>query len=187
MKDSSNPPHSLDAELRLCLIRASLTRASDAPRSVKKVITFKVRIKRDSDAQALEQIFRMNRGSEVIWLNQNRPTDNLAEQSEGEMIIVAESERQILGFISVWEPERFIHHLYVHKEHQGIGIGRALVDEVAHRYPGDLSLKCVKLNHEAMGFYLNTGWREVSTGVGPDGEYALLKHKSSKQGVSSNA
>jgi GNAT superfamily N-acetyltransferase len=145
-------------------------------------MTFEIRTKRDSDTETLEQIFRMNRGSEVIWLNQNRPADTLAEQCEGEMILVAESESQILGFVSVWEPERFIHHLYVHKDHQGRGIGRALVSEVVRRYLGELSLKCVKSNREAMGFYLNTGWREVSTGVGPDGEYALLKHKGTESG-----
>ena len=73
-------------------------------------MTVEIRTKRDSDTETLEQIFRMNRGSEVIWLNQNRLADTLAEQCEGEMILVAESESQILGFVSVWEPERFIHN-----------------------------------------------------------------------------
>jgi len=144
--------------------------------------TFELRRRCVSDAQALQHIFSMNRGPEVIWLNKSQPPDRLSEQSEGEMIIVAESHGQVLGFVSVWVPEKFIHHLYVHKAHQGKGLGRALVNEVADLYPGELSLKCVTSNQKAMGFYLHTGWREVSIGEGPDGEYALLKYSTSKRG-----
>ena len=82
----------------------------------------------------------------------------------------------------MWEPERFIHHLYVHKDYQGRGIGRALLSEVARRQPGELLLKCVKSNRQAMSFYLSAGWSKASTGVGPDGDYVLLKHKSTEPG-----
>lgn len=142
----------------------------------------KTRTKRDSDTDALEQIFGMNRSSEAHWFGPERPADHLASMSDGEVIIVAESESEILGFISVWEPERFIHHLYVHRGHHGKGIGKALVAEVGRRYPGELSLKCVKANQRALDFYLNAGWQEVSTGDGPEGEYVLLKHKGTALG-----
>ncbi|MCB1124076.1 MAG: GNAT family N-acetyltransferase [Verrucomicrobiae bacterium] len=139
------------------------------------------------DLPNLEAIYRMNRGPEVPWLRSNGPADSLREQSEGEAIIVAESDEGIVGFASVWEPENFIHHLYVHRDHQEQGVGRSLVEEVAHRYPGDLKLKCVKANQRAIDFYLKTGWREISVGVGPDGAYALMLRPGTQPLVEENS
>lgn len=134
-----------------------------------------IRPKCDPDEPALEEIFRLNRGPDVVWLNPHQPPDSLAAQSEGEMILPASREQQVIGFISVWEPDRFIHHLYVHPDHQGTGIGKALIDAVAQRYPGPLTLKCVAANHAALAFYRHTGWHQISTGTGPDGDYFLLQ------------
>lgn len=134
-----------------------------------------IRQVRESDLSELTDIFKMNRGPDVAWLNPNRPDDNLREQSKGETILVAESMGTLVGFASIWEPENFIHHLYVHRDHQRQGVGSCLVNEIARLFPGDLTLKCGKTNRRAMGFYLNTGWIEVSEGLGPDGRYALLK------------
>ncbi len=134
-----------------------------------------LRQKTDSDDRALEDLFRMNRTPEATWLNPDRPPESLAEQCEGETIILAESAGQVVGFVSVWDPDHFIHHLYVHPDHQGRGVGRALVEEVARRYRGPLSLKCVRANQRALDFYLHTGWTEISTGMSPEGEYVLLE------------
>ena len=51
----------------------------------------------------------------AAWLPTSvRYEANLAEESRGETILVAENEVQdLVGFVSVWEPESFIHHLYV--------------------------------------------------------------------------
>ena len=137
--------------------------------------TIIIRGKRDSDLDALEAIFRMNRGPEIGWLNPERPDDCLAEQSEGEAVLLAEDGDQVIGFVSIWEPEHFIHHLYVHTDHQRRGVGGMLVRAVAERCPGDLTLKCVNANLQAMDFYRKTGWTVVSTGIGSDGEYSLLR------------
>lgn len=146
----------------------------------------KLRQKQDSDLPALEEIFRMNRGRQVSWLNPDRPEDNFEEQSRGEAILVAESAGEILGFVSVWVPDSFIHHLYVHRDHQGRGVGKLLVDEVVCLCDQDLTLKCVRANVGAMNFYLKTGWTEVSSGIGTDGEYALLKRSGTGQAAPSS-
>lgn len=123
----------------------------------------------------------MNRDREVTWLSSDRPEDDLEEQSKGETIIVAESGGHILGFVSIWVLENFVHHLYVHLDHQGRGVGRLLLEEAARICPGDLTLKCVKANQRAMTFYRRTGWTEASSGVGPEGDYALFVRTDTNQ------
>ncbi len=146
---------------------------SRKPRRI--LLAMRVREQNEQDFPALEAIFRTNRGPEVKWLSPYRPSDDFAEQSRGELILVAEEQGQVVGFVSVWVPDRFIHHLYIHREHQGRGLGNMLVSAVMQRVPGMLSLKCLLANQRAMAFYLKTGWQEVSSGVGPDGAYALLQ------------
>ena len=79
------------------------------------------------------------------------------------------------GFISVWEPESFIHHLYVRSSSRGHGIGGALVDALSARIPRPWRLKCLRANSAATAFYLSRGWREVSSGTGDEGAFAVLE------------
>ena len=46
---------------------------------------------------------------------------------DGEDVHVAMLGEDIVGFASVWVPERFIHHLYVSPAHQRAGVGSALL------------------------------------------------------------
>ncbi len=136
----------------------------------------KVRDAQEADWIALEVIFRTNRADGTEWLDSNRPKDNLREQSEGEKILVAVIRDKVVGFVAIWEPESFIHHLYVDKIHQGKGIGRKLVLEAQERSPGPMRLKCVEKNQRALDFYFGSGWREVGRGDSNEGKYLLLEY-----------
>ena len=46
---------------------------------------------------------------------------------EGEQIWVALCKGKPVGFISIWEPENFIHHLYISPEYTRKGIGARLL------------------------------------------------------------
>ena len=127
-----------------------------------------------SDLPDLERIFAMNRGAGAEW-DEAETVPSLESQIEGEKVIVAESGGGIVGFISLWLPENFVHHLYVRKDKQGEGIGRSLIEEALTRYNGDFTLKCVKRNRKAMRFYRKNGWVEAETGDGPDGEYSVMR------------
>lgn len=93
---------------------------------------------------------------------------------EGEELHVAVSRGLVLGFLSVWAPERFIHHLYVAPSHQGRGIGRALIRTCIDRYGLPLSLKCELANRPARRFYERLGWVGGEVGAGPDGEWQRM-------------
>ncbi|MEH0373980.1 GNAT family N-acetyltransferase [Vibrio mimicus] len=67
----------------------------------------------------------------------------------------------IAGFIPIWEPDNFVHHLYVATEYQGQGIGTILLNGAKAKY-GNLSLKCMVQNQKALNFYLLQGFEIVS-------------------------
>ncbi|QPJ65264.1 MAG: GNAT family N-acetyltransferase [Candidatus Nitrohelix vancouverensis] len=88
--------------------------------------------------------------------------DDIILLTEGELVHVAERGGKVAGFISVWEPESFIHHLYVDPEFWGMGIGTELVDFMASLTRGrPLGLKCKVGNKLAMAFYRARGFVET--------------------------
>ena len=95
-------------------------------------------------------------------------------QIEGELILGARrfsQPNELMGFISVWQPESFIHHLYIAQTHRGQGLGGALINEVRKQLGTPLHLKCGRDNTRAQMFYETSGWRRGSVEVGPDGRY----------------
>ena len=77
--------------------------------------------------------------------------------------------------VSVWEPDAFIHHLYVRNGWRQKGIGKQLLNALDTRFPKPWRLKCLRANDKALAFYLRHGWLEISSGESDDGPYALLE------------
>ncbi len=129
------------------------------------------------DVPALRELFLLSRRETFVW--QAAGAFQLADfeaQTEGERLRVAEDDSgQLAGFMSVWEPDHFIHHLYVHRQHHRRGIGRALLRALpgwpAMRY----RLKCLRANVSALAFYGACGFAEIGAGSAEDGEYLLLE------------
>jgi GNAT superfamily N-acetyltransferase len=82
--------------------------------------------------------------------------------TEGEAIWVAVESDEVLGFVSIWEPDCFVHHLFVSPEVLKRGIGSKLLNFVKQRY-ANLSLKCLTQNTHAVAFYLSQGLKVVET------------------------
>jgi GNAT superfamily N-acetyltransferase len=102
-------------------------------------------------------------------------TDTFDADTENEEILVARSNGTPVGFVAIWVPENFIHHLYVQAESQGKGIGRGLIAAVRARWSGRLTLKCVEKNEAAVKFYRKNGWEVVSRGVTDHGPFLLFE------------
>lgn len=135
---------------------------------------FRVRPFEERDRFALEAIYRECR-SEATWLPSVQES-NFALSTDGEVLLVAvDSNDEPEGFVSVWEREAFIHHLYVRNGSRGKGIAKQLLNSLATRLPRPWRLKCVRANDVALAFYRDHGWLEVSSGVGEDGPYAVLE------------
>lgn len=137
----------------------------------------RIRTARKEDHPVLAEIFLRARMDAFGWaVPASHAWEDFAEQTEGEMIHLAEDEAgEILGFISVWEADNFVHHLFVAPEHQRKGVGKALLDDLSSRRSGPFTLKCVEENTAALAFYQMQGWREIGDGTTPDGRYLLLE------------
>lgn len=83
-------------------------------------------------------------------------------QTLGELLLVAVVADEVVAFISIWQPDWFVHHLFVDPAFQHQGIGSSLLEHLA-RLSGDhaLSLKCQVENHAAIGFYERHGFRRT--------------------------
>ena len=105
--------------------------------------------------------------------NQKKYTFDL--DTKGEEIIVARMEGKVAGFISVWLPDNFIHHLYIKKEFRRNGLGRLLIDQVRTKIKRPLTLKCLVDNINAVKFYEKSGWKAKSTGISDYGVFILFE------------
>lgn len=129
-----------------------------------------------ADAPALRELFLRSRRETFAW----QPTHlfQLADfdaQTQDERLWVAQDGDGVLvGFIAVWEPEAFIHHLYVDRPWAGRGVGRALLRALPG-WPGTrFRLKCLCRNEAALAFYRACGFTGIGTGTGDGGDYLLL-------------
>ncbi|HWD27546.1 MAG TPA: GNAT family N-acetyltransferase [Rhizomicrobium sp.] len=74
----------------------------------------------------------------------------------------------VVGILSIFREESFIHCLYVDPDAQRLGVGRALVAHVRRIAGGPLTLKLDVPNRRAIRFYEATGWTRM-TGLDDQG------------------
>ncbi|SIO38099.1 GNAT family N-acetyltransferase [Salinivibrio sp. ES.052] len=123
---------------------------------------------------ALSELYLSTRISTFSWLDRSdyRLSD-FERDTDGERVLVAFFGEQIVGFIAIWEPDNFIHHLYVSSEYQNKNIGTQLL-AVAKSLCGRLSLKCMVKNEKAVGFYESHGFLRINRGTDSLGDYYLM-------------
>lgn len=136
-----------------------------------------IRLATASDHPELSRIFLSARRESFVWCDPlSFHLHDFAKQTTGEKIYLADgADFGALGFISIWEPDGFVHHLYVAPEWQGCGIGTLLLQSLHAWLPLPYRLKCLLANTVAYDFYLKRGWREIETGSDPLGDYALME------------
>jgi GNAT superfamily N-acetyltransferase len=137
---------------------------------------YRVRAARPSDDEALAEIFRASRLEAFHWCEtEDFFLSDFADQTQGEVIHVAERLNGTpVGFISVWESESFIHHLFVDPRFHRQGIGKLLLKSLEAWLPFPHQLKCLVANQKASAFYEAMGWREIERGSDPFGAYLLM-------------
>lgn len=98
------------------------------------------------------------------------------KETEGEFILVAHIDTTVAGFISVWIPDHFIHHLYIKNEFQGIGLGSQLLRAITDKLKFSIKLKCLQKNKSAIDFYEKNGFIQKETGLSDEGLYILFEY-----------
>jgi len=103
--------------------------------------------------------------AEADWMSEAmKARADFDRDTEGERLFVVECGGEVLGFVSVWEPDSFIHLLFVQPESRGCGVGSLLLDQLQTHVPPPWRLKCTAANEHARQFYLSRGWNPVEIG-----------------------
>lgn len=137
--------------------------------------TMSVRRFAPGDLDAVRGIYLASRRFAFPWMDVDSFTlGDYDTATEGEAVWVVDSGHDIIGFASVWEPDNFLHNLFVHPDYIGQGIGSKLLNAVIKNLKRPVSLKCAQRNTAALGFYLHHGWVIKDESVGPEGEYFFM-------------
>jgi GNAT superfamily N-acetyltransferase len=131
------------------------------------------------DRPALRDLFLLTRREAFVWQRANSfQPDDFDTQTEGEDVLLAQNaDTQITGFVSVWMPDRFIHHLFVAPSSQRQGVGLALLRALPQWRASRYRLKCLTRNKAALAFYRAQGFTPIDAGVSEDGAYLLLESR----------
>ena len=128
------------------------------------------------DDRTLQRIYVESAASSGVLTPVSAASSTFRQTTQGERVVVAYSpDETILGFVSVFEPDAFIHHLYVAPKNQNQGVGKELLNSLNSWLPLPWHLKCVEANMRALRFYFREGWVKIEVAQGPDGSYALLR------------
>ena len=139
-------------------------------------MTWTIRPATPADHATLAEIYLHSRRHTFTWQD---PADfqltDFALHSAGENIWLAQDTQQcIAGFISIWEPDHFIHMLYVHADFHGQGVGTVLLAGLAEWAQRPWQLKCLTRNTRAQQFYARHGFVVTGQGQTADGEFVLM-------------
>lgn len=130
----------------------------------------------ESDRYALQELYLQVRRAGFTWLDTSRfELAAFDDDTKDELVLVAKLGDKIVGFISAWTPDNFIHHLYVHNQYQHNGVGTKLLQEMVCRLQYPVTLKCLKSNVSAIKFYERNQWHAKSEAVSEDGPYILFE------------
>lgn len=111
------------------------------------------------DYNDLRKLFLNTRQEDFYWMEAEKiKLEDFDSSTEGELILVAKINDDIVGFVSIWEEDKFIHNLFVSSRFKRCGVGKALINECIKVIGLPLTLKCVIANENAMEFYLSQGW-----------------------------
>lgn len=127
----------------------------------------------EADRHEVARLYYEVRVATMTWLDPSTFGENdFTSHSAGEDVLVAKSsDGSVLGFVSVWRADDFIHMLYVRQSSQGRGVGarllRALPGWPGRRY----RLKCLVRNTRASVFYARHGFQVTGHGESDDGKY----------------
>jgi ribosomal protein S18 acetylase RimI-like enzyme len=91
--------------------------------------------------------------------------EDFVRYAEEEEVWLAFMGDALVGILSLFPADNFIHCLYVAPEAQRLGVGKSLVTYLRSETGRPLTLKLDTPNTNAIAFYQATGWRRLN---GPD-------------------
>jgi GNAT superfamily N-acetyltransferase len=131
---------------------------------------------KNTDFDVLRKLFLKERQDTFFWLDSTEfKLDDFEKHIKGELVFVAIEQEIPIGFISIWMPNKFIHHFYVDQNYQGKGVGTLLLNAAIQETLLPITLKCLEKNTKAVAFYRKKGFIEKERGPSEHGGYILFK------------
>ena len=131
---------------------------------------------REKDIDALRNLYLRTRLTAFSWVDTSQfKLSDFERETDGEYILVALHGELLVGFVSIWVADNFIHHLYVDEKYQNKNIGRELLKTVIDKIGLPIRLKCDENNAKAIGFYTQKGFVEKERGSSENGTYILFE------------
>ncbi|MDQ6470711.1 GNAT family N-acetyltransferase [Flavobacterium sp. LHD-80] len=131
---------------------------------------------RNKDYELLRNLFLIERQRTFSWLDPSEfQLDDFEKHIQGETVLVALINDIPVGFISIWMPNNFIHHLYIDQKYQGKNIGTELLKASIKKTTFPVTLKCLEKNTKAVDFYKRKGFIEKERGNSEHGTYILFE------------
>ncbi len=131
---------------------------------------------KEKDIDALRNLFLKTRVMTFTWADTSQfRISDFDEATEKEYILVAFAGELLVGFVSVWAADNFIHHLYVDEQFQNQGVGTKLIQAALDRFGYPIRLKCEENNTRALRFYRQKGFVEIEKGQAGGAAYILLE------------
>lgn len=127
--------------------------------------------KKDEDYSVIQGIYNMVQ-NKMPFLSE---ISDLKNALTGEVVYEAIADGETIAFISLWEPDNFIHYLFVKPLYQSKGIGLQLIAHLSEVYGKPLGLKCLFENTDAVRFYKKNGFYEKYRGTSAEGEYIYFE------------
>ena len=126
--------------------------------------------------ESVRKLYLESRIATFTWLDSsNFELTDFDRDTEGEQIWLAMVSDQVVGFISIWQAEHFIHHLFVSPSCLRSGIGASLLAISKQHYPA-LTLKCLVANQNAVDFYCSQGFKITATVEDGAESHHLMKY-----------
>ncbi|ARU94651.1 GNAT family N-acetyltransferase [Tatumella citrea] len=144
---------------------------------MKKSASLIIRPYCEADRPFLRTLYLSSRRNNWHWLaGDGWKLEDFDPLILGEQVWVAMAEQQRAGF-AAWSPvNNFLHSLFVSPQHQGTGVGSALLQQIQQQFTATGSLKCMLENRTAHHFYLQHGWQDIARGEGEEGPYILMHY-----------
>jgi GNAT superfamily N-acetyltransferase len=125
-----------------------------------------VRAMDEGDLDVGRKIFLNARRAAFHWLDGSPfALEDFDRQTVDEQVWVAEVLPGVVGFVAIYLPDNYVHHLFVEPGHRGKGIGTKLLQFALQRAARALELKCSSANLAGCRFYEQRGGREVERGI----------------------
>lgn len=130
------------------------------------------------DLPALRELYLKVRQATFTWLDTSHyQLSAFDTDTAKEFTLVAHIGDVVVGFVSAYLPDNFIHHLYVDNRFQKQGVGTELLTAILGKLKPPIGLKCLESNENAVNFYERNGFSFVKKGVSVEGVYILFEYE----------